>query len=236
VARARGATVVHEPVANRSRARNAGVAATRAPRIAFTDGDCLPDPRWLEALLGCADRAPLVAGDVRTTTRPGPNAIERFEVLWRFGQEHWVRAGWAATANLLVAREAFDAVGGFDPTWRHIGEDADFCLRARAAGHGIAYCAEAVVAHEAEHALRPFLARAFRHGYSVHQAHRRHGLGERADRHPGRALRGDAALRQMGARPDSFAPEEWRRMARVARLAYAGRVAGSAWARVTRVS
>src|SRR5439155_12779705 len=49
VARAAGARVVSEAIANRSRARNAGFAAAQTDLIAFTDGDCVPDPRWLEA-------------------------------------------------------------------------------------------------------------------------------------------------------------------------------------------
>jgi len=234
IARAAGAQVVHEPIANRSRARNAGVAAARTDLIAFTDADCVPQPRWLEALLGCADRAALVAGDVVTTTGTPPNAIERFEVLWRFGQEAWVRDGWAATANLLVRRTAFDAIGGFDATWRHIGEDVDLCLRARAAGYDLAFCGEAVVTHDGDSAWRPLLKRAWRHGYSVNQFLARHGAGERAWRRPWTVVRGDDALTRYGVRRDDFAPDEWRQMLRVARLAQGARVAGSLWAEVTR--
>ena len=234
VARAAGARVVEEPVANRSRARNAGVAAARTGLIAFTDGDCAPEPGWLEALLGCADRAELVAGEIVTTTAPQPNPVERFEVIWRFGQEHWVKEGWAATANLLVRRDAFDAIGGFDATWRHIGEDVDLCFRARAAGYGLAFCGEAVVRHDAESELRPLLERAWRHGYSANQFVRRHGAGERAWRRPLAALRGDEALTRYGARREAYAGDEWRRMLRLARMTQAARVAGSVWAEVTR--
>ena len=234
IARAGGARVVFEPVPNRSGARNAGVAAAQADLIAFTDGDCIPDPGWLEALLACQDRAPLVAGDVVTTTGTPPNQIERFEVLWRFGQEHWVRDGWAATANMLVHREAFEAIGGFDTTWRHIGEDVDLCFRARAAGYGLAYCGEAVVRHGAESALRPLLERAWRHGYSSNQFVHRHGAGEQAWRHPLPALRGETALTRYGTERNGYAPDEWRRLLRLARLAHAARVAGSVWAEVSR--
>lgn len=234
VARAAGATVAYEAIPNRSRARNAGVAAAGAPLIAFTDADCVPDARWLEALLACADRAPLVAGDVVTTTGTPPNAVERFEVLWRFGQKWWVEQGWAATANLLMRREAFDAIGGFDTTWRHIGEDADLCFRAREAGYGLAYCGEAVVHHDAEDSLRPLLERAWRHGYSVNQFMARHGAGERAWRRPWVALRGDEALTRYGASRDGFTEDEWRRMLRLARMTQAARVVGSSWAEITR--
>jgi GT2 family glycosyltransferase len=235
VAASHGAKVVHEPVANRSRARNSGVAAAATALYAFTDADCVARPRWLEALLECADSAPLVAGEVELQVSDRPNAIERFEGLWRFGQAAWVRQGWAATANLLVHSGAFNSIGGFDPTWRHIGEDADFCLRARDAGFALGYCTEAVVDHHGESELRPFLRRFFLHGYSVNQAFYRLGLGYRAWRHPAPALFGDRALRQIGHAPASFERREWRRMARLARIGYAARVAGSVWAEFRRV-
>jgi GT2 family glycosyltransferase len=234
LAAARGARVVTEGVANRSRARNRGAAEAAADLFAFTDADCVAAPGWLEALLASAPAAPLVAGEVRTTVSSRPNPVERFEALWRFAQEAWVKQGWAATANLLVHRQAFEALGGFDPTWRHIGEDVDFCFRARDAGYALGYCAEAIVEHDGERRLRPLLERCFRHGYSVNQAFYRLGAGYRAWRDPLPALVGDRALRQFGYAPGSLAPREWRRMVRLARLGYAARVAGSAWAEVQR--
>jgi GT2 family glycosyltransferase len=232
IAQAHGARVVWEPIANRSRARNRGAQAAASRLYAFTDADCVADPGWLAALLAAAGRAPLVAGDVRVRVRDSPNLVEQFEVLWRFGQESWVRQGWAATANLLVHADAFAAIGGFDPTWRHIGEDVDFCFRARDAGFGLAYCPEAIIGHDAERELRPLLERCFRHGYSVNQAFYRLGAGYRAWRNPGPALTGDRALRAIGHSPERFDPREWRAMARLARLGYAARVAGSMWAEV----
>jgi GT2 family glycosyltransferase len=234
VAARHGAEVVHEPIANRSRARNRGAAAASTRLYAFTDADCVARPRWLEALLGCADRAPLVAGEVELDVGERPNRIERYERLWRFGQRAWVEQGWAATANLLVHAEAFDSVSGFDPSWRHIGEDVDFCWRARDAGHGLGYCPDAVVGHHGESELRPFLRRLFLHGYSVNQVHYRWGAGYQTWRRPRPALWGDRALREIGHAPDAFERAEWRRMARLARLGYAARVAGSAWAELAR--
>src|SRR5438270_12505420 len=90
VAERHGARVVHEPIANRSRARNRGADAARTRLYAFTDADCVAHARWLEALFGSAPTAPLVAGEVELRVSDRPNAIERFEKLWRFGQRAWV--------------------------------------------------------------------------------------------------------------------------------------------------
>ena len=62
--------------------------------------------------------------------------------------ERYVRLGYATTANLIVPRQAFDAVAGFDAR-RFSGGDADFCRRAERAGHGIVLVAAAVVEHPA---------------------------------------------------------------------------------------
>ncbi len=234
VARARGARVVEEPIPNRSRARNRGAAAARAPLIAFTDSDCLATPDWLAGYLDCEDPSPLRAGPVFVRTGEPPNLVERYESLWRFGQESWVAQGWAATANLCVTREAFDSIGGFDPAYRHIGEDVDFCVRARHAGHALGWCPGAVVTHATEDRVWPLLKRSFFHGYSSGQCWHRIGFGQRAWRDPLPALAGDRALSQFGTSRTAFEPGEWRRLMRVARPAHAARVLGSLWGEARR--
>jgi GT2 family glycosyltransferase len=234
IAREGGARVVTEPIPNRARARNAGVRVASAQLLAFIDADCVASPRWLEAFLACAERAPLLAGRVTVTTSDSPNPVERFERLWRFEQGHWVEQGWAATANLLVSRDAFDAIGGFDPAYPHTAEDADFCLRAGRAGYALGYCAEALATHRAEDALVPMLKRVFFHGFGSTQAYKRIGAGYHAWRRPQPLIDGDAALRELGYSRADFEPGEYRAMLRLARLAYGARIAGSLWAELRR--
>jgi GT2 family glycosyltransferase len=227
VARERGAVVVAELVPGRARARNTGVAAASAPMLAFTDADCRPRRDWLERLLSALEDAPLAAGKVVLTTRDRPNRVERLDALWRFRQQ---RGDWAPTANLGMQRIAFDAIGGFDASFRHIGEDVDLCLRARAAGFGLAWCHEAVVEHPAETELRPVLRRAFEQAYSLEDLRRRHEFQAGEEwRHPMPLLRGGYALERLG--PDGGRIRD-RRLLALARLEYAGRMAGSAWAHV----
>lgn len=231
-----GARVVYEAIPNRSRARNAGARAARADLLAFTDADCTVSPHWLEALLECRGQAPLLAGKVRVTTGVPPGAVERFELLWRFSQEAWVADGWAATANLMVERRAFESVGGFDSAYRHIGEDADFCLRAGRAGFTLGYCDAAVVEHGAERALAPLGRRAFFHGYSASQVLHRVGVGHTAWRDLRPLLSPHAALAHVGIEARSVAPCERRKLSILASVTYACRVAGSLWAVVRRAT
>lgn len=54
------------------------------------------------------------------------------------------------TANIVVAREAFISLGGFDPAFSRYGfEDRDFLIRLREEGKRISYCSSAVI-HEDE--------------------------------------------------------------------------------------
>ena len=233
VARGMGATVVTDPMPSRAGARNTGAGAARGDAIAFIDSDCVADPNWLAALLECGARGDLLAGRVVTTTRPGPNAVERFEARTRFGQEQWVAEGWAATANLLVPRALFEELGGFDASFRIAGEDADLCYRATAAGYRLAYCADAIVTHYAESELVPMLRRAFRLGHGAEQFNHRYGAGDRAWRRPG-LLRGDGTLAFTGIDAGSLSPGEQRRMRALARAGYAARMMGSLWATLER--
>lgn len=230
VARDRGATVVAEPRPGRARARNRGVAATGARLVAFTDADCRPRPDWIEHLGAALEAgAALVAGRVVVTTSDAPNAVERFEALWRFRDEP--QRGWAPTANLGMRRQAFDAIGGFDPGYRHIGEDVDLCLRAGAAGFTLHRCPQAIVEHAAETELRPVLRRSFEQAFALHDLHRKHGLqAGRYWRNPGPLVRGDWALRRFGVDPQELPDGERRAVLRVARREYAARMAGSLWA------
>ena len=236
VAASGGARVVSEPRPSRARARNAGVGAALADRIAFVDAECEADPGWLEALLRCLDRSPVVAGPVRLRLPATPSALERFDVLWRFHQrEHVERDGWAASANLAVTRAAFDAVGGFDPAYHQIGEDVDLCLRAGAAGYPIAFCADAWISHPAEGSLAAMLRRGYRQGWSMVQHHHRlpGRIGDLLYRHPGPLVRGDWALRRFGVDPDALPADERRRMMLLARAEYAARMVGAAHAELS---
>ncbi len=60
--------------------------------------------------------------------------------------------GWLSGACLLLRREAFTAVGGFDETYFMYFEDTDLCERLAAAGWDVVYAPSATVVHHGGHA------------------------------------------------------------------------------------
>jgi N-acetylglucosaminyl-diphospho-decaprenol L-rhamnosyltransferase len=70
--------------------------------------------------------------------------------------------GWLSGSCLLLRTSAFDAVGGFDPTYFMYFEDLDLCARLTRSGTACVYVPTAVVEHSGGHATQrdPAVARA----------------------------------------------------------------------------
>lgn len=150
------ARLLQEPRPGSYAARNRGIAEARGAVIAFLDADCLPDIGWLQAGVECLQANPvaaLVAGNIELTygaQRLTP--AECFEKAFAFRQAQNVEQGVAVTANLIVRRDVFDAVGWFDENMMS-GGDFEWTRRATAAGFKLVYCPDAVVRHPARSTL-----------------------------------------------------------------------------------
>lgn len=151
----RNASLVEESRPGSYAARNKGAKIASGDLLAFTDADCQPHPKWLhyiaEAYVGVGSDGglpPLVAGRVRLFPRHQGRYTfaEAYDYFVGLNQHLYVRKGLAATANLTIPRETFDALGGFD-TSQFSGGDTDFCCRANRAGARLKYEERAVVNH-----------------------------------------------------------------------------------------
>lgn len=199
VARARGAKVLHLPVnVGPAGARNAGVAATSTPLVAFLDSDCVVPEGWLAALGGhfadpaVAAVAPRVRGGTAPRVRGGTTGAGR-RLLAVYASERGpldlgarearVRPGgrvpYVPTAALLVRRAALDEVAepdgaAFDRALRY-GEDVDLVWRLHDAGWTVRYDPRTVVAHEEPDRWRAWLERRYCYGTSAAPLAQRHG-------------------------------------------------------------
>ncbi len=120
-------------------ARNLGIRQARAPLIAMTDDDAVPDPRWLQRLAEAA-RQPGVAGVEGRVTAGRPLGPCETAPVNETG-------GVYLTCNALYRRDALVRAGGFDERFPFPAfEDCDLAARIRELGE-IAWAPDAVVVH-----------------------------------------------------------------------------------------
>lgn len=168
-----------------SRARNAGVAAAQSEFVAFTDGDCVVDPRWLRELeRGFADaKVAGVGGDQRSPDD---------ETAWGRVVQQFFRAVGFMTGYITTSGRpgdtdhnpsccsayrtaVFNEVGGFDESlWP--GEDVDLDYRIRRRGYRLLFNPAAVVGHYRPNTLGGLARMMKRYGACQWPLIRRYGL------------------------------------------------------------
>ena len=157
-----------EEAFNFSRLNNLAVAQTNAKFLVFLNNDLFPVERnWLRLLLNEALADPAVAAVGGRYLYPnetvqhagvvvGPRGLAAhvhrgspstdYGFIGRIALAHEVTA--VTAACMLVRTSVFREVGGFDEAGFKVAfNDVDLCLRIRAAGHRIVYCAEMVAIH-----------------------------------------------------------------------------------------
>ena len=156
------------------RGANAGLRATTAPVVVVANADVRFAPGAVEVLAAAFVREPAVGvlgpavvypdGRPQASARSflDPHTALGHALLGRLRPENpWTRryhqrdtsAGrardvdWVSGCAMAVRREAFDAVGGFDPGYFLYVEDAELCERMGAAGWRVRYDPRARVTH-----------------------------------------------------------------------------------------
>jgi GT2 family glycosyltransferase len=166
----------HDRSAGPANSRNEGWRAANAPLIAFTDDDCVADPRWLSAGVAAAAQAPgaIVQGATRPREAELPGAGPFHRTLTAGGPGPYFE-----TCNIFYPRALLDRLGGFDGASYSgaCGEDTDLGWRALEDGAGAVYCEEARIEHAVDD-IGPLgkLRTAARWTESVQCAARHHGF------------------------------------------------------------
>jgi GT2 family glycosyltransferase len=155
--------VVHRPSqSGYATACNMGAARANSEHLVFLNNDTVVTDGWLDQLIDHATRHP-GAAIVGAKLLFGDHSIQHagvviaqnrmpYHIYKSFPGDHPVvnisREYQAVTgACVLVRREVFVELGGFDTEFRNGLEDIDLCLRARVAGHEVRYCHQSVVFH-----------------------------------------------------------------------------------------
>jgi N-acetylglucosaminyl-diphospho-decaprenol L-rhamnosyltransferase len=110
------------------------------PRITDPDGTLYPSARVFPSLVDALGHGLL------GLLAPRNRFSRRYKLLdWDYAEVR--RVDWVSGACFLVRRTAWDAIGGFDPTYFMYLEDVDLCWRLSQAGWQVAYQPAASVTH-----------------------------------------------------------------------------------------
>lgn len=162
-ARETGVRVIEERKPGSYAARNTAIRATNSDFLAFTDSDCVPDPRWLSTAMARAERESgvgVVAGRIVLFNENGGDPrgwAQSYEAMVAFPQDQ-ASQGTCATANWLSPRAAIVKAGGFDETVKS-GGDHHMGLRLRDAGLGLVYEPGMIVGHPTRATFAALLAK-----------------------------------------------------------------------------
>jgi GT2 family glycosyltransferase len=144
-------------------ANNIGARLASGEYLAFLNPDTTVEPEWLGALTGALEANPdaalatskiLQLGEPERVSGCGNEMHYTGLTLARgmgmscnaFGEVEEVTA--ISGASFCVAKDVFEALGGFDPDFFLYMEDTDLSLRARLAGHRILHVPQSVIYHD----------------------------------------------------------------------------------------
>lgn len=149
-------------------ARNAGILAARADRLAFCDADDRVTPGWLRAAHAGLDTHDVVGGPLRRLTEPFDPDAERLEF-------HAVSDDSIMTCNAALRRDVLEKAGGFDGTFSGYGrEDHELSVRLWKIGARFGYVEEMEAYYRLETDQRVFIRKVYSSCLADVQVWRRH--------------------------------------------------------------
>ncbi len=180
--------IVNQANQGAAAARNTGAQRARGRFLVFLDDDCLPHRQWLEIMSqNIVNIPPTVLGGQMVNgyseNRYAAATQIMMEYFYQTSSQPEGGTGFLASSNLVVPREPFMAMGGFDASYPGAGgEDRDFCRRWLDAGYCLTHVRQAIVYHFHNLGLRQFLAQHFSYGKGAFRYYRKTGFNTGNDK------------------------------------------------------
>lgn len=164
IAKKNNAKVLHLPFKNIGELRNFGAKESKGEYLAFLDADCEPDEHWL---FFAEKNFTSDVGAVGNTVLPSDVSCW-VEDVWYFNiKKNGGDVNYIGSANLIVKREIFDHIGGFDPNLNS-GEDRDLSRKIQRLGYRTIHDNKLKVIHHGyPKNLKEFFKREKWHGKSI---------------------------------------------------------------------
>jgi GT2 family glycosyltransferase len=145
----------------KSRALNEGIAVASGAILAFLDDDVVVDSSWLLAWENHFRESRYLAAQGAIRIPPAEAAdpelrrlMERYRTVRQLDFKKTVETHSLNGANMIIRREVFDRIGGFDtrlgPGASGTSEDVDLARRMLKSGIKIGYVKQAVVYHQVD--------------------------------------------------------------------------------------
>lgn len=139
------------------RGNNLAFQSSRGRYLFLLNPDAwLVSPRSLRDTVDWMDRHPRCGVSGTAIERPGDVARPKYQYQGqdRIGQDFSRLPGeiaWVVGASMVIRRDVFETVAGFDEDFFMYGEEADLCLRVREAGYEIGYNPDVIAHHMGGH-------------------------------------------------------------------------------------
>lgn len=164
--------IIDQPNSGPGAARNYGATHASGEFIAFTDDDCMPDPRWLVEFDARMNADPdCVAGGCVVNVLQGYRNLcsvasqSLVSYLYEYYNDSPEGARFFTSNNIAVQRTRFRDFGGFDAAYhRAAAEDRELCDRWTQAGRKLIYTPAAMVRHAHQLSVPAFVRQHFQYG------------------------------------------------------------------------
>ena len=136
IARQYGARVEVVKNVTIAKLRNYGAAMAKGRIFAFVDSDCILSSSWLEPIFEEFKNNKVGAIGSNYQLKGEGTWVERVSEFQMSETLERCETNWIQSGNLVIKREVFDLVSGFDEKLR-VCEDSDICYRIKDAGYSI---------------------------------------------------------------------------------------------------